>query len=69
MENNNEQELIKGNFKTLFEQNKNNPEKNENLKAGYYRTNDDACGECLKCIGAMVCLDAMCGCCGGSFCG
>lgn len=60
----------KGNFKELYDKYINNKEFHNNfnnLKEGYYRQ-EDACGECLKCIGAVVCLDTLCGCFGGRFC-
>ncbi|HOO74126.1 MAG TPA: hypothetical protein PLS66_02445 [Tepiditoga sp.] len=39
----------------------------EKFKEGYYYRNND-CGECLQCLGGLVCADTLCECAGGDLC-
>jgi len=62
--------IKKGKFRELYLKYQNNKDfKNqmEKFKEGYYYRNND-CGECLQCLGGLVCADTLCECAGGDLC-
>jgi len=40
----------------------------EDFRAGYYTYRNNDCGQCLQCLGGLVCADTMCECLGGDIC-
>jgi hypothetical protein len=63
--------LKNGKISKLYSNYKNDEEfkKNaEDFRAGYYSYRRNDCGECLQCLGGLVCADTMCECFGGDIC-
>ncbi|MDN5341644.1 hypothetical protein OF820_00880 [Oceanotoga sp. DSM 15011] len=63
--------ILNGQFKDLYDEYKKDEElksKVNEFKAGYYTYRRNDCGECLQCLGGLVCADTLCECMGGDIC-